>query len=289
MTQATFTATQKFTASSLNDARLARRERQAAVASRTARLRPQLSSPVFQAQFYAETSGHAFNDHHAWTVPTPLLPPGHPGRRIVRCRLGLLGLSSPHDFHRWAQAGILTHADEHGLRIPTLRRFVEVGAYADGVLGSLPTVTYPNHTTLITGVWPSEHGILNTQLFDPEHKLAGAWYWYAESIKVPTLWDAAHQAGIATASVSWPVRVDAISVDILIPEYWRTSSPGDGANTQDRYLMNAISRPEGALAAMEARLGPYMMGNDTSVEGGDAVRSAPGSRLTFSATEGRAL
>ena len=53
--------------------------------------------------------------------------------------------------------------------------------------------------------------------------------------------------------------------------------------------MNAISRPEGALAAMEARLGPYKMGNDTSVEGGDAARSAPGSRLTFSAAEGRAL
>jgi predicted AlkP superfamily pyrophosphatase or phosphodiesterase len=64
-----------------------------------------------------------------------------------------------------------------------LRRFVE-GAYADGVIASLPTVTYPNHTTLITGVWPSVHGILNNQLFDPEHKLAGALYWYAESIKV---------------------------------------------------------------------------------------------------------
>jgi predicted AlkP superfamily pyrophosphatase or phosphodiesterase len=167
----------------------------------------------------------------------------------------------------------ITHADEHGLRIPTLRRFVQEGTYTDGVIAALPTVTYPNHTTLITGVWPAEHGILNNQLFDPEHKLAGAWYWYAESIKVLTLWDAAHQAGIATASVSWPVSVDATSVDTLIPEYWRTSSPGDGNNTQDRYLMNAVSRPDGALAEMEGRLGPYMMGNDTSVEAGDAVRT----------------
>jgi predicted AlkP superfamily pyrophosphatase or phosphodiesterase len=167
----------------------------------------------------------------------------------------------------------LTHADEHGLRIPTLRRFIQEGTYADGVIAALPTVTYPNHTTLITGVWPAEHGILNNQLFDPEHKLAGAWYWYAESIKVPTLWDAAHQAGIATASVSWPVSVGATSVDTLIPEYWRTASPGDGSNIQDRYLMNAISRPDGALEEMEGRLGGYMMGNDTSVEGGDAVRT----------------
>ncbi len=76
----------------------------------------------------------------------------------------------------------------------------------------LPTVTYPDHTTLITGVWPAEHGIINNSLFDPNHNLAGAWYWYAESIKVPTLWDAAHQAGIGTASVSWPVSVNATSV-----------------------------------------------------------------------------
>lgn len=166
----------------------------------------------------------------------------------------------------------ITHADEHGLRIPTLRLFLHDGTYADGVIAVLPTVTYPDHTTLITGVWPAEHGILNNQVFDPEHKLGGAWYWYAESIRVPTLWDAAHQAGIRTASVSWPVSVDAGGVDTLIPEYWRTS-PGDSSNDQDRYLMDAISRPDGALAEMEKRLGPYMMGNDTSVEGGDAVRT----------------
>ncbi len=167
----------------------------------------------------------------------------------------------------------LLQADQHGLHIPTLRRFVQEGAYADGVIASLPTVTYPNHTTLITGVWPAEHGILNNQVFDPERKLSGAWYWYAESIKVPTLWDAAHQAGIATASVSWPVSVNATSVDTLIPEYWRGTSVGEGANPQDRFLMNAVSRPVGALEEMEQRIGPYMAGNDTSVENGDEVRT----------------
>jgi predicted AlkP superfamily pyrophosphatase or phosphodiesterase len=166
----------------------------------------------------------------------------------------------------------VTHADEHGLKIPTLRRFLTEGTYADGVLAVLPTVTYPDHTTLITGVWPIEHGIYNNTLFDPEKKYAGAWYWYASSIKVPTLWDAAHKAGIGTASVSWPVSVNATSVDTLIPEYWRTSSPADGGNSQDTELMVAISRPDGALAEMEQRLGPYMEGNDTSVAG-DATRT----------------
>lgn len=167
----------------------------------------------------------------------------------------------------------VTHADEHGLKIPTLRRFLREGAYAEGVVPVLPTVTYPNHTTLITGVEPAVHGIYNNHLFDPENRLSGAWYWYAESIRVATLWDAVHQAGLATASVSWPVSVNAASVDWLIPEYWRTSSPGENGNDQDRFLMRAISRPVGGLAEMESRLGPYMMGNDTTVAGGDAVRT----------------
>ncbi len=166
----------------------------------------------------------------------------------------------------------VTHADQHGLRIPTLRRFLKEGTYADGVIAVFPTVTYPDHTTLITGVWPAEHGILNNGLFDPTGDLEDAWYWYADAIRVPTLWDAAHQAGIGTASVSWPVSVDAASVDTLIPEYWRTSG-SYGVDPQDRYLMNAISRPDGALAEMEKRIGPYMMGNDTSVEEGDEVRT----------------
>ena len=35
----------------------------------------------------------------------------------------------------------VTHADEHGLHIPTLRRFVQEGTYAEGVIPSLPKIT----------------------------------------------------------------------------------------------------------------------------------------------------
>ncbi len=169
----------------------------------------------------------------------------------------------------------VTHAQEHGLRVPTLRRFLSDGSYAEGVTAVLPTVTYPDHATLVTGVWPAEHGIVNNTVFDPLRNFDGAWYWYAGDIRVPTLWDAARQAGVGTASVSWPVSVNATSVDTLIPEYWRTADdsvdPKD-ANAQDAELMAAISRPDGMLFEMEKRLGPYMMGNDTTVEG-DRVRT----------------
>lgn len=162
----------------------------------------------------------------------------------------------------------VTHAEEHHLRIPTLRHIQASGAYADGVIGDLPTVTYPSHTTIITGVWPAEHGILNNQRFDPERKLAGAWYWYADLIKVPTLWSASHDAGLRTASVGWPVTVNATAIDYNIPEYWRTPSLGIAANPDDRLLMNAISRPDGEVARIAARSGtPFMMGNDVTLAG----------------------
>ena len=48
-------------------------------------------------------------------------------------------------------------ADEHGLKVPHLRRILKDGAHATGVRGVLPTVTYPSHTTILTGVTgPSE-------------------------------------------------------------------------------------------------------------------------------------
>ena len=43
-------------------------------------------------------------------------------------------------------------ADQHGLKIPNLRRVSATGAHARGVRGVLPTVTYPSHTTMMTGV-----------------------------------------------------------------------------------------------------------------------------------------
>ena len=161
----------------------------------------------------------------------------------------------------------VTQADAYGLRIPFLRSLMRDGTYADGVIGVWPTVTYPSHTTLLTGVAPAEHGIYANTEFDPMRKLDGAWYWYASEIRVPTLWGAAHAAGLRTASVGWPVSVGAASIDFLIPEYWRGTSPGDTAGPSDRELIAALSRPDNLLDSMQRSIGPYMMGLETTVEG----------------------
>jgi predicted AlkP superfamily pyrophosphatase or phosphodiesterase len=162
-------------------------------------------------------------------------------------------------------------ADAHGLKIPFLRSLKRDGAYAPGVTGVWPTVTYPSHTTLLTGVAPAEHGIYNNLEFDPKNTFANAWYWYARQIRAPTLWQAAHEAGLSTASIGWPVSVGATAVDFLIPEYWRVARLTD-VDPSDALLSAALTRPEGMLQQMQARLGPYMRGNDPSPPG-DAIKT----------------
>jgi predicted AlkP superfamily pyrophosphatase or phosphodiesterase len=152
----------------------------------------------------------------------------------------------------------ITQADAHGAKIPNLRRFLSEGAYADGVEGVVPTVTYPSHTTLVTGVWPAKHGIFANTTFDPLQKNEQGWYWYTEDMRVPTLWDAAAKAGRTTANVQWPVTVGA-HITWNIPEFWRATTDDDAK------LLRAVSTP-GLLAEMQNDLGPYRGGTDSTVE-----------------------
>jgi predicted AlkP superfamily pyrophosphatase or phosphodiesterase len=152
----------------------------------------------------------------------------------------------------------VTAADAHGAKIPNLRRFMKEGTYAEGVEGVIPTVTYPSHTTLVTGVGPAKHGIPANTVFDPLQKNNQGWYWYAEDIRVPTLWDAAAQAGRATASIQWPVTVGA-HITWNIPEFWH------GGSEDDAKLLRAVSTP-GLLPEAEKELGPFLGGIDASVE-----------------------
>ena len=161
----------------------------------------------------------------------------------------------------------ITQADAHGMKIPYLRTLLEKGTYADGVIGIWPTVTYPSHTTLITGVWPAEHGIYNNHQWDPELRFDKAWNWYTAQIRVPTLWQVAHRAGLRTASVGWPVSVGATDVDYLIPEYWRGTDADSSANPDDQLLMAALARPDTLIQQLEPGAGSYMNGNDTSIAG----------------------
>ncbi len=161
-------------------------------------------------------------------------------------------------------------ADRHGLRIPNLRRFLQDGAYSSGVHGVVPTVTYPSHTTLLTGITPARHGIYANTTFDPLRKNQGGWYWYAEDIRVPTLWDAAADASLATMNVHWPVSVEA-RISYNLPQYWRAGT------ADDRKLMRVLATP-GLLDELEKELGPYADGVAEDIAS-DEVRAKFAARL----------
>lgn len=137
------------------------------------------------------------------------------------------------------------HPDRRGLKIPTLRKLRAGGAYSPGVLSVFPSVTYPSHTSMVTGVNPGRHGITTNRQFDPLLKNKDGWRWYAEQIKVPTLYQVARAAGLHTALINWPVTVGA-KADYRVPEYWRAGTP------DDQRLERALSTP-GLLQAVAAK------------------------------------
>ena len=116
----------------------------------------------------------------------------------------------------------LRDCDKLGLKIPHLRRLMNEGEVTEGIMGVFPTVTWPSHTTLITGVDPLVHGILDNHRPRDE---GGDYYWDVSLLKAKTLWHAAREAGLKTAAITWPVTVDA-AIDFNLPEYFQKRRGG---------------------------------------------------------------
>jgi predicted AlkP superfamily pyrophosphatase or phosphodiesterase len=161
-------------------------------------------------------------------------------------------------------------AQTHGLKVPNLRAFMADGFYAGGVRGVLPTLTYPSHTTLLTGASPAKHGIIDNTTFDPLLRNERGWYWYAEDIRVPTLWDAAAAAQLSTANIYWPVSVGA-AITYNLPQIWRAGTD------DDLKLQRALSTP-GLERELSADLGRYPGGMEESVAD-DEIRARFAIRL----------
>lgn len=128
------------------------------------------------------------------------------------------------------------YLDDRNHPLPTLHRLMNEGAVAHSLTSVWPSSTYPAHTTMVTGVMPSKHGIVNNVVFDPYGKNDNGWYWYATDIKVPTLWDAARAENIDVANVTWPVTVGA-PIRWSFPQVWRSKTD------EDDKLLAALSTP----------------------------------------------
>ena len=109
---------------------------------------------------------------------------------------------------------------------PNFRRMFGGGCQVTGGMRSIyPTVTYPNHVSMITGCYAGKHGVVSNNSFTITNKEA-AWNWFSDAVQVEDIFAAAKRGGYSTACMSWPVTGCNPNVDYLMDEYWMPE-PGD--------------------------------------------------------------
>ena len=107
------------------------------------------------------------------------------------------------------------------LPVPTLRKLIAQGAAVARMTVSNPSVTWPNHTTLVTGVRPIRHGVLYNGRLVREGEglpLRVDRLDRKDLVKTPTVYDLAFNAGLTTAQVNWAAIGDAQTITYALPE-----------------------------------------------------------------------
>ena len=108
---------------------------------------------------------------------------------------------------------------------PVIAGLAAGGARAEGMRPSHPSLTFPNHYTLVTGLRPDRHGIVDNTMTDPARPGVTFSLGNAAQVTDRFWWDdatpigvTAERAGIATATMFWPGSEAAIQG--VRPRYW---------------------------------------------------------------------
>ena len=128
------------------------------------------------------------------------------------------------------------------LQVPNLRKLAAEGASAKAMTVSNPSITWINHTTLVTGVEPRKHGVLYNGLLirkDGVPPVIEQWADKSRMVFVPTLYDVAHQAGLTTAESDWVAITNPGTIDWSFAELPKPDEPvvkemiADGVATEE--------------------------------------------------------
>ncbi|KAJ3299779.1 hypothetical protein HK104_007057 [Borealophlyctis nickersoniae] len=106
---------------------------------------------------------------------------------------------------------------------PALARLGARGVTADYMTPSFPSITFPNHYTIVTGLYPESHGIVGNVFYDPvindtfiyvdpSRNSQGKW-WGGEPI-----WVTAIKQGLKAGTCMWPGSEAPIQG--IRPTYW---------------------------------------------------------------------
>ena len=113
--------------------------------------------------------------------------------------------------------------------VPNIRRLITEGAVAEGMTPVNPTVTWPNHTSLVTGVVPARHSVL----FNGQAQRTGEgkplkvepWVPKEELVASPTLYDIAYRAKLTTSEVDWVAIHKPRTITWAFPEVPSVDGP----------------------------------------------------------------
>jgi len=90
---------------------------------------------------------------------------------------------------------------------PNLLALIKNGVRAERMIPSYPTKTFPNHITLVTGMYPSNHGIVNNSFYDEQlddiYKMGKA-FTEPKWMQGTPLWIHAERHGVKSACYFWP-------------------------------------------------------------------------------------
>lgn len=100
--------------------------------------------------------------------------------------------------------GLSTLDFEYISTLPNFKKYLGGASYSKKVYSIYPTLTYPAHTTIVTGRYPKNHGIVNNTKLQLNIKYSD-WYWQRKYIKGETLYDEAIKNGMKVAALLWPV------------------------------------------------------------------------------------
>ena len=103
-------------------------------------------------------------------------------------------------------------------KLPNFSKFFEKASGCEKVKSVYPTLTYPAHTSIITGKYPKNHGIVNNLQIQPKRKEAD-WFWQRKYINGTTVYDEAIKKGYKVASLLWPVTAKS-KIQYNLPEIW---------------------------------------------------------------------
>lgn len=129
------------------------------------------------------------------------------------------------------------------------RDFLARGSWIKKMRSVYPSITYPCHTSMMTGCYPDKTGLYNNET-DELFRLGCDWHWFRRDHHARTLADAAKEKGYTVGNVFWPVTGGDASIDYNVAEYW---SQG-GSDTIDAAFRRAGASDE----VMKRAVLPYL-------------------------------